>query len=73
MVWAKPFHSDYVIIGLVVKDFGFFEKQTPLICVLLKQLFDIKVFPTTVGSENGSNAVSFDLFLVAELLPSKFW
>ena len=60
-------------MGLVLKDFAFFEKQTLLACVLPKQLLDDNDFPTTFGSKNGSNSASADLFLVAELLPSKFW
>ena len=55
----KPFHSDYAIIGQVVKDLVFFEKQTLLLCVLPKQLFDSDDFPTACGGENGFKAASF--------------
>ena len=56
-----------------IKDFVFFEKQMLLLYVLPKQLLITTTSSTTFGSENGSKAASFDVFLVSEVLPLKFW
>ena len=55
-------------MGLVLKDFGFFEKQTLLACVLPKQLLDDNDFPTTFGSISTLAIERYCLFLDELLL-----
>ena len=71
-ICTKPchHHSDCVMTGV---DKASLRNKRFLYVFLLRQLFDNDYFLNDFCSENGSKAACFNVFLVAELLPSKFW